>query len=883
VALKRNRLMMKVWLMRIGGKGFLLHPLAKGARHRPRLKNLMRLILSWIFLIGCGGGGGGSAPPAPVFMLSGAFQAAAGNAVDSDVNDTHTIPIDNGDFNSAQTLTSPVILGGYVNVAGSGPQGNSRTNGDPDDFYQVALNSGDIIRLSLPLGAVASGADVQVQLYRAGDQALIDSLVGVVRTGSMPVAVTDTYFVRVQAVSGSTTYKLIMGDGAALTASTADSGLRLSSQFAPGEALVQWVNDTDAAAAARSLAMASGSSSRGKRPQLMRFSGSDQMRTAFQQLNISPQHLAGSAVRRASPADQAKMNTLTVIRALRRRPDVVNAEPNYIRRAALDPNEDPGGFYQLQWNLGLINLPQAWDLTTGDANVTVAVIDTGVLLDHPDLQNKIVPGWDFISDPHNAADGDGRDEDPADPGDLSNNDSSFHGTLVAGIAAADFNNGIGIAGVGGSTRIMPVRVLGIDGGFDSDLIAAIDFAAGLNNQVTSANVTVPARRADIINLSLGGPQTSTFLDAALVRARQEGVIIVAAAGNAGTNQPEYPAASFGVVSVGAVDAIGQRTYYTSYGATVDVAAPGGDPGVDLNNDNYPDGVLSTAGSYANGNIVPIYAFAFGTSFSAPHLAGVAALMCSARPGLTPDELDAYLAGGLVTTDIGDSGLGAGLIDAHLAVQAAEVLSSPTALAAAPNAIRLDSTTNSIGLTLRKLGPNALTVVPPVADAPWLSVASQSVDTDGLGTYRVNADRSNLAGGLHTASITIVTTINTVVVPVQVEVLPATSADAGFQYVVLMNTAFTQVITQQPAVMKNGAYTFSLDGIASGTYYLVAGTDLDNDRVVVEPGEAWGIYPSAVNPVPITINGDLGGVTFTTGFSSGPFADTITILGTTSDQ
>jgi serine protease len=869
---------MKRWFLRIGGNGCLHHPLVLGARARPRLRIL---IIGWLFLTACGGGGGGDTPspvPAPVFTVSGAFQAAAGNAVDGDVNDTATIPMDNGDFASAQTLTSPVILGGYVNVAGSGPVGNSRISGDPNDFYQVSLNSGDIVRLSLPLGAVAAGADVQVHLYRAGDQTLIDSLVGVVRTGSMPIADTDTYFLQVQAVSGASTYKLIMGDGAALTASAADDGLTLSSAFAPGQALVQWAEGIDGSAAARSLAMVSGSPTRIRGPQLMQFLGEDQMRTAFEQLNISPQRRAARTMRQACAAEQAKLDTLTVIKALRRRPDVVNAEPNYIRRACFDPDDT---FYQqhLQWNLNLIHLPQAWDLTTGDANVIVAVIDTGVLLDHPDLQNKLVPGWDFISNAQNANDGDGRDEDPADPGNGTNNDSSFHGTIVAGIVAADFNNGIGVAGVGGAARIMPIRVLGIDGGFDSDLIAAIDFAAGLNDQVTAANITVPARRADIINLSLGGPQTSILLNNALDRARQAGAIIVAAAGNSATSQPEYPAATPGVVSVGAVDAIGQRTYYTSYGATVDVAAPGGDSGVDLNHDSYPDGVFSTAGSDATGSIVPTYAFAFGTSFSAPHMAGVAALMKAVRPGLTPDEVDAYLAGGLITTDIGDSGLGAGLLDADLAVQAAGVSASPTALAAVPNALRLDSTADSISLTLKKLGPDALTIVSPVGDAPWLAVAPQTVDADGLGTYQVIVDRSNLSGGLHTASITITTTINTVVVPVQVEVLPAASVDAGFQYVVLMNTAFTQIVAQQPALMQNGVYTFSLDRIASGTYYLVAGTDLDNDGVVLEPGEAWGIYPSASNPTPITINHNIGGVAFTTGFSSSPFADTIAIPGT----
>ena len=199
-----------------------------------------------------------------------------------------------------------------------------------------------------------------------------------------------------------------------------------------------------------------------------------------------------------SEEQQARRETLLALAALRERPEVASVSLNTIFRPSFLPNDE---FYTYQWNYPLINLPQAWDLETGSPSVIVAVVDTGVRLDHPDLQGQLVAGYDFISDPSRARDGNGIDSDPNDPGDLgSGAGSSFHGTHVAGTIAAATNNGIGVAGIAFGAKVMPIRVLGRNGGTFYDVLQGVRYAARLPND----SLTLPAKRADIINLSLGG-------------------------------------------------------------------------------------------------------------------------------------------------------------------------------------------------------------------------------------------------------------------------------------------------------------------------------------------------------------------------------------------
>jgi subtilisin family serine protease len=255
-------------------------------------------------------------------------------------------------------------------------------------------------------------------------------------------------------------------------------------------------------------------------------------------------------------------------------PIVTFIEPDYIAGTAqVSAPNDPR--YSEQWGLPVIGLPQGWaQLAAYPATVTVAVIDSGICAGHPDLAGRVLPGFDFVDD----------DTDPTDV--------LGHGCGVAGVIAASSGNQIGIAGVAPNARILPLRVLDANGlGQYSNIAAAIIYAAD--------------QGARVINLSLAGPQYSQAIADAVDYAARRGVILIAAAGNNGTEGAWYPAALPSVVAVGSIDPSLTRSAFSNYGANVPVLAPGRD-------------ILTTA---LNGD----YTMMTGTSFAAPHVAGIAAL------------------------------------------------------------------------------------------------------------------------------------------------------------------------------------------------------------------------------------------------------------------
>ena len=302
--------------------------------------------------------------------------------------------------------------------------------------------------------------------------------------------------------------------------------------------------------------------------------------------------------------------------------------------------------YYEQWALGNgdggIEISTAWDTTVGSNTTVVAVVDTGIA-SHSDINSKLLPGADLVSDVAYANDGSGRDNDPSDPGDWvgygdtcyqgQNRNSSWHGTHVAGIIAASSNNNKGIAGVNWNAKIVPVRVLGKCGGFTSDIADGIKWAAGIPVSGVSNN----ANPADVINLSLGGVgPCSAYMQDAINQAKSRGAVVVVAAGNssANLNHTDFtPANCQGVLVVGSNSQNGYKSSFTNYGKVVDVSAPGGGNG---------SSVLSLGNNGSTSPSSETYVYYSGTSMAAPHVAGIVSLMKAVNPSLYPDQLMALV-------------------------------------------------------------------------------------------------------------------------------------------------------------------------------------------------------------------------------------------------
>jgi serine protease len=268
-------------------------------------------------------------------------------------------------------------------------------------------------------------------------------------------------------------------------------------------------------------------------------------------------------------------------------------------RGGFTPN-DP--YYKHQWHMDQIQMPIAWAATSRGRGAVVAIIDTGVLYRDsgrfrraPDLaETRFVPGHDFVDD----------DDTP--------DDEHGHGTHVAGTVAQSTHNRLGVAGVAPAAAIMPIRVLDRNGAGSWGAVAAgIRWAAD--------------HGANVINLSLGGGIPSRAIANAVKYAHDQGVTVVAAAGNTGRGRVQYPAANPGALAVGAVRLDGERTFYSSYGRGLGIMAPGGDLRVDQNGDGLPDGVLQNTMVRGNPSKHDYVAYQ-GTSMAAPHVAGAAALL-----------------------------------------------------------------------------------------------------------------------------------------------------------------------------------------------------------------------------------------------------------------
>lgn len=579
------------------------------------------------------------------------------------------------------------------------------------------------------------------------------------------------------------------------------------------------------------------------------------------------------------PEQSAEHATAMAALAVEDAVGIRDAEPNYVyQRTGLStamPSALQGGggtvpndpFLGFQWHYDQLNLRQAWALTQGSASTVVAVIDTGIVAAHPDFDPaRFVQGFDMILDPASAGDGNGRDPNPNDEGDGNGlQPSSFHGTHVAGTIGARTNNSLGIAGVDWTCKLMVLRALGKGGGTNEDIANSILFAARLTN----ASGTLPAQRADVINMSLGGPGSSSLLTNACNAADAEGCLIVAAAGNDNTSTAFTPASIPVVVSVGATDLARRRAPYSNFSNTIDLWAPGGNMAADLNGDQRPDGVLS---NMATDTGTFLFAFENGTSMASPHVAGVAALLKAANPTLTNTNLRTILTG---NTQAGVSLPNNGrLMDALAAVQGALGGGTGTApvLVATPTALDFGQNSNAEFLNMENRGGGRL--VDPLfgttPSAPWLTVENASTNPPSnisADVLRVAINRALLAAGTNQTTLTIgytiegTTTQQTVDIDIRVQNgAPPVSTDTVF--VLLVDAATLDSIAQDDTTAA-AQFRYTLAEVPTGTYLLAAGTDRDNDGFIGDPGELFGMWPLLDTPLDLEVTGgtDLSGLDF----------------------
>ena len=823
-------------------------------------------VFSALFLLaGCGGGGGGDGLDSQEPGLSGTISIESGTRVDSDTADDSRLneAVSNDSPNTAQLIPATGILGGYLSAT-------SGTYPDSGEFiFEYVIDEQDTFRAEL-----AAGSTIAVQVFRDSnftapaitlsvDQGgALDSASGAGDTPLMVNAPTEGPAEISVRTEGGGPFRYVLS--VSTTGVTNFQSSHYSQpEFVPDEAVVLMSPEEQGRLGPQSVAgalSASSAKSLGQGAWLVR---RDPVGVVAAQSSGSAGGLRGE--------------TLRWIAELKSEPGVQVAEPNYIYRAQADRD-----LSSLQWNLPLISLPLAWQAAPGQGNsIGVAVMDTGLFTSTPqtygdwhlDLDENVVPFnsgriLDYVSadvdiDPR-FNDPLGYDNNPADPGDGKPQSSNFHGTHVAGIAAA-LRDSAGVDGVAPEATLWPVRVLGRDGaGTLDDLVAAVNWAAD-NPDI------------DVINLSLGGVGPSTVLEAAINRADGNGKLVVAAAGNQGTDELTYPAAFERVIGVGAVDAGKVRASYSNFGGSVDLVAPGGDATRDANLDGNADLVISTWGVDDGGDFIRSYAGLQGTSMAAPHVAGVYALMKGANPeAVTPGQFRAWLAGGVLTENVGNrTEYGAGLINALKSVDAALDGSVSTIVLSSPSAIEFDRARFSSELDFTVYPEGESVVVNDIAfDSDLISLDPALSAGSPLPTsVAVSVVEGNVVDG-QSYSTTIQIDYSAggetgiLEVPVSIDLRAlADERDAGRHYALLVSPDESrETIEQRVVTARDGSYSFSFDDVEPGEYFLVAGTDMDNNGFICESGEACAEYPVNGLPEKIVIGEErVTGVSLSTSF------------------
>ncbi len=819
--------------------------------------------------------------------MSGSISVLGISLVDSDTNDPlQAQRARNGTTSTAQPAVNPALVVGYVNQPGEGPAGMNKTDGDVWDAYRVDLVAGQIVELNF---GDASSADVDLYVYDTAGNPLGESI-GETRSECVRITRSGSYIVGVQAYDGASTYELAWGPPR--PGSTCANATSNPAATAVGSVPARFVNHEliakpradavsrnksaapsylKATALLEGLGIARKAGSAAGEAMLLGWpdagDGNSKVTAGLAALRAP----AGKSLMKAAHrvalegiSDDARRAYETVVAAkqLAASGAFEYVELNTWMHAtqaafgAWPPNDE---YLSRQPHYGLIGLPAAFDALASMSPrpsyvPIVAVVDTGIVADHLDLTRMLVPGYDFVSSATISGDGDGLDSNPNDE---TESGGTFHGTHVAGTIAAEAFNGRGVIGVAPMARIMPVRGLGVGGsGTLFDIQQGIRFSAGLSN----SSGTLPARRADVINLSLGGNRTCSSSEADLYAAvRQQGVIVVAATGNDAA-PVGAPANCANVIAVSAVSYDLRLATYSNSGPQTAVSAPGGDQsrsspaGADL--------ILSTHASFLGGTRRVSYAGLQGTSMAAPHVAGVMAMMRAVNPALTPAQVDSLLASGALTQDLGTAGrdpsFGFGLISALKAVQAAAgsgatptpVPDLPT-LAVSPAVLDFGGSLTELNVTVARinsstdtpdtyastaLDPTAVTIVVPTGGNP----------AAGPYVYAVRVNRAKLAPGENVVRVQITSTQNRRY-SFDVSVAARTSAPVGQLgvgpvYVLAIDVNSLANVGQADVATVGLTYAYSIANITSAQVVIAAGTDTDNDGFVCGASEPCGLYP-----------------------------------------
>jgi len=814
--------------------------------------------------------------PGGLKTVDGGLEAVPFSYVDGDTNDSNASEQPNNTPAQAQTIGNPAIVSGFATKSTT-TDGRFQSRTDGIDAFRMPLVAGQTLQLIMGdwLADDPSRNDLDLLLYRASDPSQpLKTAESISRNEFLTIDESDVYDIVVTAFNGGSTYTLI----ASYTPVPAGaSQLSMLDDMEAADIVVGFEDGAmppglaDKTRAKMQLAELRGLElvlDAAVGPSLFRISDSTVSETFLELQGESARHPALDAGYGLGQLEaKGRVALIKMIKQLAGEAGIAYAEPNG-RMHLLNASNDP--LLGQQWHYPSINLFQAWDITRGSAEVVVAVIDSGVI-QHADLEANVrrdlgidTAAWtSFFHRPS-----------PIPGSDVTSN-FGFHGTHVAGTVAAVGNNGRQVSGVAPAVGIMPIQVFREQGASNVDVANGIYWAAG----VSRGPVPAPSRRADVINMSLGGlGPCPAALQEAINFARSRGIIVVVAAGNDTDSRLFAPASCQGVVNVSALNRSLQPAYYSNCGQTIRVSAPGGETAPSFNGgQNFSplngfgcrsdpgtsasllDGVLSTIGP-SDGTVA--YA---GTSMAAPHVAGVAALMKSVLPNLSPAQFDAELAAGRLTRDLGPSGwdsrYGFGLIDARRAVDAAQAIggggSTPLSLVASPSELNFGSMLTTQRFTVSKTGSGSTTLETFDTSVPWITgVSLINVNSENFGELEVAISREGLVNGDHRGSLQLNSSSGAFVelsVALQVGSTP-TQGEAGFMYLLVYDAFTGAIVTALAGEGAGGRYSFTVSDLVSGDYQLLATSDMNFDRgVVCGASEFCATFPGTGRPEPLIID------------------------------